>query len=129
MPKSRRTRTKEEKIKAHNKLKDNQLKKFGRVIPVMLFLFIFSFIPVFATTFEGVGATTTNAIDMLDGTYLCSNSEALNYLELSNEANACIYTPPTMQELIVINTTIIAFACMVWLSRLFIDVNPKTNKK
>lgn len=88
-------------------------------------MFLFLPLSASAVTFEGVGATTTNAIDMLDGTFLCNNSEALNYLELSTDSNACIYTPPTMQELIVINTTIIAFACMIWLSRLFIDVNPK----
>ena len=94
---------------------------------ILILMFLFIPVSAFATTFEGVGATSTNS--MLSGdVYICTDPDALNFTGTSTEANSCYYTPPTMQELLVINTTIIAFACFIWMSRLFIDVNVRKSK-
>lgn len=79
----------------------------------------------YAITFEGIGNATTSP----DGLYTCEDPEALNYLETTNEQNNCVYTPPTMYELIVINTSICAFASFVWLCRLLLDIKQPKQKR
>lgn len=126
MPNKKSFRSLEDKRKARERLVKNEVKK-GRFIPLM-FILSFFLIPskIFAVGFEGFASTTNSSFfEYSNGIFTCIDQSALNYLATSTVQEVCLYTPPTMQELLVINTTILAFCGVVWLARLFVDVNPK----
>ena len=62
---------------------------------------------------------------MTGSEYMCMDDTALNYLGTSTERDSCLYTPPTMQEILVINSTIMAFASFIWMIRLIGDFKNK----
>lgn len=75
---------------------------------------------VFANSFEYIGNTTNHA-DYVGGVYICNEPTALNFAGTSSDPSPCVFVPPTMFEVLVINSIIVAFWAMVSLIRMFTD--------
>lgn len=94
---------------------------------VIISFFLLSPSLVFGATFENIGNSTLHAT-YSGGVYICNEPSAVNFTETSSDPSPCVFAPPTMFEVLTINSIIVAFASMIYLIRLFTDNKIKTSK-